>query len=297
MVLNRKMPGLRRKLQPDLINYRRFKKRYEILELISEAHKTEIYKAYDKKLNKFIALKIIRFDSPAVLLDMPEFIRRWKRMCKYTKRLKHPNILRMLDNGINQRKNFIYYSTPFIAGFSLDDIGQLHKIGFEGRLKIALDLIAAVSYAHKKGVIHRDIKPSNILVDAGGKAYITDFQSARFEASPITKRGMTFGTPSYMSPEQIKGLELDSRSDIFSLGVVYYYLFYGRSAFEGRSSIEISTRIVNEDPFPLTKIDKNFPSDLTTLIGKMLKKDPEERISDYTTISKSLKRFLEKRAN
>lgn len=294
MALSNKLPGFSELLPYSVGGHRRFKKRYEILELISESYKTAIYKAYDRKLNLFVALKIIKFDAPALLLDMPEFIRRWKRMCKYTGKLRHPNILRMLDSGINHHKNFIYYCTPFIPGFSLDDVVNLRKIGLKERLKIASDLVDAISYAHRKGIIHRDIKPSNILVNAEGKAFITDFQSARFEASPITKPGMTFGTPSYMSPEQIQGMELDSSSDIFSLGNVFYYLFSGKSAFQGSSSIEVSNRIVNYEPDPLMNLDKNLPGELSALITDMLKKKPEERTTDYDNISKIIKGLLEK---
>jgi len=273
---------------------RRFEERYEILNLISESYKTEIYKAYDRRLDMFVAVKIIKFDAPAVILSMSDFIRRWDRMCKYTRKLKHPNILSMLDNGINHRKNFIYYSTFYVSGFSLADFEKLRKINLKEKLKIAADLVDAVAYAHDRGVIHRDIKPGNILVDNSGKAYITDFQSARFEASPITKPGLTLGTPLYMSPEQIKGKELEKSSDIFSLGNVFYYLFSGKAAFSGGTFIEISNKIVNEDPEPLTNVEKELPDELATLVTAMLKKDPNERMSDYELILKTLKSLLEK---
>jgi len=274
--------------------YQCFEERYEILNLISESYKTEIYKAYDRRLNTFVAIKIIKFDAPAVILGMSDFIRRWERMCKYTLKLKHPNILVMLDNGINHRKNFIYYSTLYVSGFSLDDVGNMRQLNLKTKLKIAADLVDALAYAHDKGIIHRDIKPGNILVDNFGKAYLTDFQSARFEASPITKPGLTLGTPLYMSPEQIKGKKLDDRSDIFSLGNVFYYLFSGKTAFSGSSFIEISNKIVNEDPEPLTNVEKELPDELASLVTAMLKKDPNERMSDYELILKTLKSLLEK---
>jgi serine/threonine protein kinase len=273
---------------------RRFEERYEILNLISESYKTEIYKAYDRKLKTFVAVKIIKFDAPAVILSMSDFIKRWDRMCKYTRKLKHPNILSMLDNGINHRKNFIYYSTFYVSGFSLADFERLRKLNLKEKLKIATDLVDAVAYAHGRGVIHRDIKPSNILVDNSGKAYITDFQSARFESSPITKPGMTLGTPLFMSPEQIKGIELGNSSDIFSLGNVFYYLFSGKTAFSGGTFIEISNKIVNVEPDTLIDTEVELPKELISLISGMLKKDPNERVTDYRYISKTLGALLEK---
>jgi serine/threonine protein kinase len=283
-----------RSLLMRLKRHRRFEERYEILGLISESYKTEIYKAYDRRFNTFVAVKIIKFDAPAVILSMSDFIKRWNRMYKYTRRLKHPNILSMLDSGINRRKNFIYYSTFYISGFSLADLERLRKINLKEKLKITADLVDAITYAHNKGIIHRDIKPSNILVDNSGKAFITDFQSARFEASPITKPGLTLGTPLYMSPEQIEGKELDNSSDIFSLGNVLYYLFSGKAAFSGGSFIEISNKIVNEEPEPLDDTGEELPGELISLIAGMLKKDPNERMTDYRYISKTIRALLEK---
>jgi serine/threonine protein kinase len=283
-----------RSLLMRLKRHRRFEERYEILGLISESYKTEIYKAYDRRFNTFVAVKIIKFDAPAVILSMSDFIKRWNRMYKYTRRLKHPNILSMLDSGINRRNNFIYYSTFYISGFSLADLERLRKINLKEKLKITADLVDAITYAHNKGIIHRDIKPSNILVDNSGKAFITDFQSARFEASPITKPGLTLGTPLYMSPEQIEGKELDNSSDIFSLGKVLYYLFSGKAAFSGGSFIEISNKIVNEEPEPLDDTVEELPGELISLIAGMLKKDPNERMTDYRYISKTIRALLEK---
>lgn len=294
MVFYKKLPELSRTVIKIKRKYRSFEDRYEILELISESFKTRIFKAYDRGLRKFVAIKIIRFDAPAVILGISEFIKRWDRMCKYTQRLKHPNILRLLDNGINRRKNFVYYTTAFISGFSLDDTVRMKKLDFKTKLQIASELVNALAYAHRKGVIHRDIKPSNILVDNYGKPYLTDFQSARFEANPITQPGLTFGTPIYMSPEQIKGDDFDERSDIFSLGNVFYYLFYGKIAFAGKSFIEISNKIVNDEPEQLSGMDEMVPEELASLVTRMLKKDPDARINNYKLISKTLKTLLEK---
>lgn len=259
-----------------------FDSRYEVLDILINVYGKAVIKAYDWKRKRFVALKTRTFDSPSMILN-DDFLRRWRRMIKYGKKLHHSNILPILDDGLDSIRHQIYYTTYYIPGYHLGDYDFIKNFSFDERLSIAIDAAKALHYAHSKMIIHRDIKPQNILIDYNGKAYLTDFGSARFELDPITKSGTTLGTPKYMSPEQIRGEKLDWRSDIFSLGTVYYMLFTGRFPFEGKNSYEISYHIIHGDkPTSPVRYDSSLPEDISDIILAMLKKDLDDRIVDLS---------------
>jgi len=267
-----------------------FARRYELLSLIRSAYKTDVFKAYDYNKKRFVAIKFIYFDSPALILNDRQFMERWNRMYRFGKRLKYPNILSILDHGIDRKIGVFFYATSYISGHTLDDEEFLENLSFQSRLGIAIDIANALQTAHKRGVIHRDIKPDNILIDSEGNGYLTDFESAKYTLNPITAPGMTLGTPAFMSPEQIRGEDLDMHSDIYSLGNVYYYLFTGKLPFHRGDSVEISHRIVHEDPIPPKQIKDSIPSWLSDLILKMMAKDPRQRIDSVKDAVEELKK-------
>ncbi len=287
---NRKLFGLR----SYLLDSRQMDDRYETFEALSKSLGTVVYKAYDRKADRFVALKVIEFESPKVIINREDFRRRWLRMCKYARKLKHKNILNILDHGIDYENNILFYSTEYIPGETLANRELLGQLELRDRYKIALALIEAINYAHRNGVIHRDIKPSNIIVDYGKRPYLIDFGAAKFEDLPITRSGSTFGTPAYMSPEQIQGQKLDFRSDIFSLGNVFYYLFTEKSPFEGKNNVELSERIVNLEPKPIWKINDAVDRDLSEKILIMMRKTPGQRQKNLNSLKRQLRRLLAK---
>jgi serine/threonine-protein kinase len=268
-----------------------FDSRYEVLDILTDVYGKAVIKAYDWNKTRFVALKTRRFDSPSMILN-DDFHRRWRRMIKFGKKLQHSNILSILDDGLDSERHQIYYTTYYIPGHHLGDSEYIMNFSFNERLSIAIDAARALHYAHNKRIIHRDIKPQNILIDYNGKAYLTDFGSARFELDPITKSGTTLGTPKYMSPEQIRGEKLDWRSDIFSLGTVYYMLFTGRFPFEGKNSYEISYHIIHGNK-PVTPIeyDSSLPDDISDIILAMLKKDLDDRNVDLSVMISTMEKY------
>src|SRR6185503_4393670 len=230
--------------------------RYEILEEIGRGSMGLVYKARDPRIGRIVALKTIAFSFPLGPNEEEEFLHRFYHEAQVAGRLNHPHIVTIYDVGEKGAGEDAYIAMEYVTGTNLHDL-----LAGGGRLPLAQvadvmeRLAQALDYAHENGVVHRDIKPANILLTENGQPKILDFGIARLVAGGLTRPGKFFGTPNYMSPEQVIGGEVDGRSDEFSLGVILYQLLTGEKPFVGDSVTAISYQVVNVDPPPPSKLN------------------------------------------
>ena len=250
--------------------------RYEIEKILGRGSTGVVYLARDPLIDRRVALKSLRVDLDDEYAE--EFRERFVREARAAGRLNHPGIVTVHDVGEDPETGLMYIAMEYIEGRDLRhllDSGRRFRLS--EILRITADVAVALTYAHSLGVVHRDIKPANIVIPKNGSAKITDFGIARLEQSNLTVDGQFIGTPNFMSPEQVTGKPVDGRSDIFSLGVVLFYLLTGERPFSGNTMHEVTLRVVQEpSPIPST-MGKNIPAALNPIVLKCLDKDPERR--------------------
>lgn len=250
--------------------------RYEILKVLGRGAMGIVYLARDPLIDRQVALKTLRVDLDVEFAD--EFRERFLREARAAGRLNHPGIVTVHDVGEDGETGLAYIAMEYVEGRDLKQIlasGQRFRPSEATR--IAADVAIALDYAHQMGVIHRDVKPANVILTPDGSAKITDFGVARLESSNLTVAGQFIGTPNFMAPEQITGQPVDGRSDLFSLGVVLYYLLTGQRPFAGDTMHEVTHRIVEGGcPIPST-VAEGIPPAFNPIILKCLDKDPERR--------------------
>jgi serine/threonine protein kinase len=262
--------------------------KYEIIDLLGKGAMGIVYKALDPDIDREVAVKTIRFDLISDDEEKNELMLRFIREARAAGKLVHPNIITIHDVGKEQ--DMTYIVMQYIEGPSLQNwISSKKKFTAPDIVKLMLQLCDALDFAHQSGIVHRDIKPANILLDNNGKPHICDFGVAHVEMSTITQTGATIGTPSYMSPEQVMGKKIDKRSDIFSLGAIFYELLTGKRPFHGESITTVIYKIVNEEAEPLTQIRKELPPEFELIISKALAKDPENRYDSCAEFAEDLK--------
>ena len=248
-----------------------------------------VYKAEDIKLERTVALKFLAQH----LLDDDEAKQRFLREAKAAAALDHPNICTVYEIGEADGKTFI--SMAFLEGEPLEDRIAQGPLSLKDALDIARQVAEGLQAAHTKGVFHRDIKPANIIVSPEGRATIMDFGLARLtEASRLTKVDTAMGTVAYMSPEQAQGMEVDSRTDLWSLGCVVYEMVSGQRPFQGQYDQALLYEIVHEEPEALTGLRTGVPIELELLTAKCLAKDAADRYQSANETAVDLRTLSEK---
>ena len=252
-----------------------------------------VYKASDPKLNRITAIKTIRFTDDFDPEEMDDIKKRFLAEAETVAKLSHPNIVTIYDVG--EEYDLFYIAMEYLGDRNLELYCKNEKrIPVRRTIDIVAQIADAISYAHNNGIVHRDIKPANIMVLNDGKVKVTDFGIARSMASSKTRTGIVKGTPQYMSPEQISGKKVDGRSDIFSLGIIFYQLLTGRLPFMGDDLPSIMyniSKVKHESPAQFNP--KVFPA-CVQIIDKALEKDPQSRYRSAETMSKHLSFVIKK---
>ncbi len=269
-----------------------FDNRYRIIEEIGRGGMGLVYKAEDTELNITVALKIIHPKHSS----NPVFIHRFKKETLIARSISHENVIRIYDLG--EAKEIKYISMEFIKGQNLRDFIQASgSLAFETALNLIQQMCEALKAAHQKGIVHQDLKPSNIMVDNSGQLFIMDFGLARsfYREEEGIAKGIS-GTPRYMSPEQAKGEKIDSRSDIYSLGVIVYEMLTGQPLFKAESTTEYLQKHIKEPPLNPSKINPHIPPQLEKIVIKCLEKDASGRYQHTEEILEDIKKYQEPKA-
>lgn len=265
--------------------------RYQIEERLGVGGMATVYKATDPNLKRVVAVKLIH---PHLATD-PQFVRRFEEEATAVAQLRHPNIVQVFDYAADGETYYIVFE--FVPGETLQDrLRRLNEtnrnLSYDEIGKIAASMADALAYAHGRGLVHRDIKPANIMLNVYGDAILTDFGIVKIAGgTAFTVTGATVGTAQYMSPEQIKGEQLDGRTDLYSLGVTLFEMVGGRRPFESESAMTLMMMHVN-DPVPdLRQIRPDVPPGLTAVIEKALAKDRSQRYQSAADMLAALQRF------
>jgi len=273
---------------------------YDIQEKIGAGGMGAVYRAHDNKLNRDVALKVL----PAELAQDPERRRRFQREAQTVASLKHPNIVTIFS--VEETDDVSFITMELIDGKPLSDLIPAQGLSLDQFFDLAVPITDAVAGAHAKGITHRDLKPTNIMVDEAGRIKILDFGLAKLvkpettqhstiltQQDTKTQEGHILGTAAYMSPEQAEGKPIDQRSDIFSLGIIFFEMTTGRRPFEGDSSMSTLTAILRDTPPVVTELRKLLPRHLGRIIRRCLDKDRDRRYQAASDVGYELESLRE----
>jgi serine/threonine protein kinase len=274
---------------------------YQLVEQIGEGGMGVVWKALDTQLNRHVAVKLL----PAEVADSPERRRRFQREAQAAAGLKHPNIA--VIHGVGEHEGLPFLVMELIDGHTLRE--QSGPRDLTDCVRLALRIAEGLAHAHAAGIVHRDLKPDNVMVTDDGQLKILDFGLAKIldpdePAAPaegstrvetiseeLTRMGKVLGTVSYMSPEQARGVPVDSRSDLFSFGVLLYELLVGKPPFAGQTQMDTLTAIITRRPEPVTVSNPAIPVEMERIVAKCLEKEPRDRYQDTRDLVVDLRRL------
>jgi hypothetical protein len=261
--------------------------RFEIIREIGKGAMGQVFLANDPKIERKVAIKTIVLPPGTSAEEAHETSQRFLREAQAAGKLVHPNIVTIFDVGEEEGVSFI--AMEFIEGETLERYTRPEGLLPLRRVQeIITQAASALDYAHQHYVIHRDIKPANLMLHKSGVVKVTDYGLAKNPSASLTQAGVLLGTPSYMSPEQIQGHELDGRSDLFSLGVVLYELLTGVRPFEGDSISTIIYRVLYEDPRPPAAYNPVLPPEVNGILERALEKEPDRRYQNGSEMAADL---------
>jgi serine/threonine protein kinase/Tfp pilus assembly protein PilF len=268
-----------------------FAGRYEFIEELGKGGMGRVYKVFDNKIKEEVALKLL---NPDIASD-ERTITRFSNELKFARKISHKNVCRMFD--LNEEEGTHYITMEYVPGEDLKSMLRMTKqLSVGTAISLAKQACGGLAEAHKLGVVHRDLKPSNIMIDREGKVRIMDFGIARSaESKGITRAGRMVGTPEYMSPEQVDGVEADQRSDVYSLGAILFEMVTGVQPYDGESSLSIALKHKTEPTPDPRELKEQISKDLSSIIMRCMEKDKEKRyqsaeelLFDLTMIEKGL---------
>ncbi|MFO0941933.1 MAG: serine/threonine-protein kinase [Pirellulales bacterium] len=265
--------------------------RFEMVEYIGQGTSGTVYKAFDKELRRYVAIKTPKDSAPnsqsEVLL----------KEARNASQLHHPNIVTIHD--VIQLESTIHIVSEYIEGSSLKVWLDKHELDDETTCSIVIQICRAVAFAHQADIIHRDIKPANIVMDSQNKPHLLDFGLSYSRSLSLSSKrlGLPIGTPAFMSPEQVRGVteRIDHRTDIYSIGVVLYQMLTNRLPYSG-SGDELYAKILGETPLSPRQINPKIPASLNAIVMQAMAKEPDGRYSDANQLADDLENYLQGRA-
>ena len=257
--------------------------RYEVLETIQEGMVAITYKANDRVLGRPVLLKVLH---PRLATDS-DLVQRFRREALLQARLKHPGIVTVYDYGT---EDDFYIASEFIEGRTLESLlKEKGRLTLTELTPIVKAVVSALAYAHGHGVVHRDLKPANIMISDTGEVKLADFGLAcARDFGDLTQEGCVIGTPSYMSPEQARGLKVDAATDVFALGIIIYQALSGTNPFAAANYADALSLVLNREPAPLSDVAAGVPAGLSEFVGRMLAKRAADRPSSTDDVVRLL---------
>jgi serine/threonine-protein kinase len=264
-------------------------KRYEIIELIGRGGMAYVYKARDLKLNRYVAVKVLREEYT----ENEQFIKKFDRESQAVACLTHPNIVSVYDVGVQD--NIYYIIMEYVDGITLKQyLTRKGHLEYSEATKFVMDISNALRCAHENKIIHRDIKPHNILLTRDLVPKVADFGIARaITSSTVTMTNQTMGSVHYISPEQARGGFVDERSDLYSLGILYYELLTGKVPFDEENTVTIAIKHIQEEIIPPKELEPRIPDEVNQIVIKLTQKKPADRYQNTEELMEDLEIILE----
>ena len=262
--------------------------RYLIQEEIGRGAMGVVYRALDPDLGRVVALKAVQLAFAVPPEEREVFEKRFVSEARAAARLSHPGIVIVHDAGRDEDTGTLYIAFEHLEGRTLEQATERRALEGAEALRIGARLAEALHHAHERGIVHRDIKPANVMLLPSGEPKVMDFGIAKLPAGHLTATGQFFGTPAYMSPEQLSGERVDGRSDLFSLGAVLYRLLTGQDAFSAPSVPALLARVARHQPPPPSTVVPGLPPEIDAVVARALAKDPRQRYPDGAALAADL---------